>query len=149
VIEQCISGEIMTDSKFRNKNYNVLCSSWISFAIAFFFFYIIGDFIMGWWHNQIWVWVILGFFLLSSIGTTIRFFVYKNPQVSINVDERYYNSNKVEVNSNLEKGFTFSSYPEDLNRNSNLQGKFCKFCGTKIYETDSFCSNCGANIEKD
>lgn len=117
-----------------------MISSWTSFAFLFFFFYIIGDVIAGWWHNAWWVFMILGFSLIGAISASIRF-LFIGPRGL----PEYQEERMEHISTNVEAKVISNSYTqgEQLQSKELSSAKYCKNCGTGINESGSFCPNCG------
>ncbi|MHA1211962.1 MAG: hypothetical protein ACTSSH_05825 [Candidatus Heimdallarchaeota archaeon] len=132
----------MDERRQPRSGFHAFCSTWTSFAFVFIiFFYIIGDVTFGWWHNAIWVWIIIGFSLLGAISTSIRFFIFASSRISQHPETRYYSENNVqeyipESDSSL--------MPTRGEEESHKTKRFCKYCGVEITGSGEFCQNCGS-----
>jgi len=113
----------------------------------FFFFYIIGDLVVGWWHNEVWIWIMLGFFLFSAITSTIRFLVYRSPRISPDAGTRYYTTDTIESDyvPGNEQQYSFQSQQPQVSKQNS---SYCKYCGIELVGSAQYCSNCGALIEE-
>ena len=126
----------------RRKRLGAVISAWSSFLMMFFFFYIIGDLIAGWWHNAIWVWIILGFALISAISTSFRYFAYRESHVPVEHEARHYVDNTQGYIPQQDS----SLYAEPTQIEKTQSETYCKFCGSSIELGAEFCANCGASV---
>ena len=113
----------------------------------FFFFYIVGDLIAGWWHNATWVWIMMAFFLFVAVTSTIRILIYRSPRISSDAGTRHYTS------SSVDPDYIPESDPQHLSTRPEhvvtTQSKtFCKYCGAGIENLAQYCANCGAMLEE-
>jgi len=113
----------------------------------FFFFYIVGDLIAGWWHNATWVWIVIAFSLFFAVTSTIRVLIFRNPRISPDAGTRHYTSSSVVPN------YISESDPQHLPAQPESfaakQSKtFCKYCGNSIENSAEYCANCGAMVEE-
>ena len=113
----------------------------------FFFFYIVGDLIAGWWHNATWVWIMLAFFLFFAVTSTIKVLIYRSPRISPDADTRYYTSSSSDPDYIPKSDPQYlPAQPEPLaSKQSNV---FCKYCGVGIGNSAQYCPNCGAMVEE-
>ncbi len=135
----------MNDSRFRKRRYNALISAWASFAFVFFFFYIIGDLLVGWWHNAWWVWMIIGFSLIGAVSSTLRYVAYGFSSVPQEAEVRHYSTDLDTSDYIIESDPTHK--PQVPTPNASNNAKFCKFCGEAKEENSQYCSNCGLEID--
>jgi len=119
---------------------------WTSFAFVVFFFYIIGDLVIGWWSGAWWVWLIIGISGISTISTTLRYIAYGfgakrrddyYPQDNYGSNYQKYEADDHQVSSNSIRIIESSTKKEE----------YCKYCGQAISNPGSYCSNCGAMVE--
>ncbi len=113
----------------------------------FFFFYIVGDLIAGWWHNATWVWIMLAFFLFLALTSTIRVLIFKGSRISPDAGARHYTSSSVDPDYIPESDPQY--LPAQPERIVTKQSKtFCKYCGVGIENSAQYCPNCGAMVEE-
>lgn len=113
----------------------------------FFFFYIVGDLIAGWWHNATWVWIMLAFFLFLAVTSTIRVLIFKGSRISPDAGARHYTSSSVDPDYIPESDPQY--LPAQPERLVTKQSKtFCKYCGVGIENSVQYCPNCGAMVEE-
>ena len=137
----------MNDYRNQNRRSRRLLSTWGSFFFVFFFFFIIGDLVADWWDNEVWVYIMLAFFLFSAISSTIRYFIYRNPRISPDAETRYHTTNSSIPDYIPESDPQYlSTQPEPSTSKQDVS--FCKYCGIDIKNSAQYCANCGAMIEE-
>ena len=113
----------------------------------FFFFYIVGDLIAGWWHNATWVWIMLAFFLFFAVTSTIRVLIFRSSRISPDAGVRHYTSGSSDPDYNPKSDPQYlPAKPEpSALKQSNV---FCKYCGVGFENSAQYCPNCGAMVEE-
>lgn len=136
----------MNHSLRHKKRLNHVISSWTSFAIVLFIFYIFGDLIANWWHNAWWVWIILGFSLIGAVSTTFRYLASGSTNYSTYNSNTEYSSgtelHQQPIDSSVEQYDSRVSTKDYTPTNV----RFCKNCGGAIDSTSQFCASCGEEL---
>ena len=136
----------MTYHRNKNRRFKSLISVWTSFAFVIFFFYIIGDLLIGWWRGAWWVWLIIGISGISAISTTLRYIAYR---AGTKRSGNYYPQNNYGANSQIDENenYPVSSGSVRIIESQTKKEEFCKYCGQAITGPASYCPNCGAMVE--
>jgi len=125
----------------QKRIYRFIIRPWISAIFAFILFYVLGYIVFGWWGNTFWIWIVIGFFTMAAITSTIRFFVYKKPSIEPDHTTRYF-TDEVQEYIPAEDPTLKPSIEQKIEE----QSRYCSFCGALLKPGSKFCPNCGATI---
>lgn len=148
LIDRCSISSLVAEFKMNSQRrlYRRVIQPWISAIFFFVLFYVLGYIVFHWWGNEFWIWLIIGFFILSAIVSTIRFFVYKQPTVAFEPEARYFSDNSQEYIPSEDKSLMPSATLSTISEKAET--RYCSFCGAQLEPGSKFCKNCGAEIQQ-
>lgn len=116
-----------------------IINSWTSFTFVFFFFYIVGDLIMSWWHNAWWAWLIIAVSLFGAITTTLRSIANRSESMVITESDDHSTSFAYHYQTDDENSNNINTETHSFESSS----KYCKNCGAEVSDTNRYCAFCG------